>query len=170
MSGDLRLAHDSAKPLTEIKHADGQPPASDIPSKPHGLWLSVDGPDDWKAWCEAESFSLGCLVYRTPIVIDSEANILHLTSVRDIDEFSAQYGKQYYWRTEPKERREDFVDWQRVADDYQGIIIAPYQWERRLNGRARWYYGWDCASGCVWNARAIRIGELSLKAALADQE
>ena len=47
-----------------------------------------------------------------------------------------------------------FIDWPKVAERYDGIIIAPYQWSRRLDG-PMWYYGWDCASGCVWRARAV---------------
>lgn len=48
-----------------------------------------------------------------------------------------------------------WLDWAAIGKLYDGIIIAPYLWERRLNGGAMWYYGWDCASGCIWNPRAI---------------
>lgn len=33
---------------------------------------------------------------------------------------------------------------------------APYQWRRRNERGFSWYYGWDCASGCIWRASAIR--------------
>ena len=66
---------------------------------------------------------------------------LWLRTVDDIDEFEADY-------LEP--------NWAPTAAQYAGVIIAPYQWERRLDGDASdWYYGWDCASGCIWNADAI---------------
>ena len=30
---------------------------------------------------------------------------------------------------------------------------------RRLDMETRWYYGWDCASGCVWDASAVQSVE-----------
>jgi len=36
-----------------------------------------------------------------------------------------------------------------VSKEYDGIEIAPYQWDARLS--LIWYYGWDVASGCIWN-------------------
>lgn len=48
----------------------------------------------------------------------------------------------------------DHINWPMVADRYQGIVIAPYLWSRRMDG-GLWYYGWDCASGCIWDAAAV---------------
>ncbi len=42
-----------------------------------------------------------------------------------------------------------------VAKLYQGIIIAPYCYSIRLDNDCFWYYPWDCASGCIWDATAI---------------
>jgi hypothetical protein len=47
------------------------------------------------------------------------------------------------------------IDWYRVAEQYDGIIITPYIYERRLTEYTTWYYSWDCASGCIWNGKAI---------------
>ena len=44
---------------------------------------------------------------------------------------------------------------QNSTSDYQGIIIAPYLWTRRHHESTGWYYSWDCASGVIWDARAI---------------
>lgn len=47
------------------------------------------------------------------------------------------------------------IAWEKVeADGFYGIEINPYLWQRRLDG-GMWYYGWDCASGVVWNEKAI---------------
>ena len=46
------------------------------------------------------------------------------------------------------------MDWGYLATQYQGLIIAPYLWDLRLFGPA-WYYGWDCASGCIWDLTAV---------------
>ena len=41
------------------------------------------------------------------------------------------------------------IDWKKVASKYDGIEIVPYQPKARMN--LLWYYGWDIASGCIWN-------------------
>lgn len=46
------------------------------------------------------------------------------------------------------------IRWPLVASLYDGILIPRYLWSIRFRN---WYYGWDCASGCVWNTDVIRI-------------
>ena len=41
------------------------------------------------------------------------------------------------------------IDWEAALADWDGELIAPYMWSRRLE--YMWYYGWDCASGGTWN-------------------
>lgn len=114
-----------------------------VDMKPHGLWLSVKGEDDWPAWCEAENFNLERLAHVSQIVLQSDAAIVTLATARDIDEFHRTYTAPLYLG----DRSGTGIDWPRVAETYDGIVIAPYQWSRRLDGDARWYYGWDCAAG-----------------------
>lgn len=148
MSTPERLIHYSAQPLRK---------ATSIPLckqqdhfKPKGLWVSVEGPDDWKSWCEAESFSPGNLRYEQQIVLSETANIRRLSNALEIDELTERYAF-------PGQRHCRYrMDWKQIADGYDGIIIAPYIWSRRLDGGADWYYSWDCASGCIWNAAAIK--------------
>jgi hypothetical protein len=45
------------------------------------------------------------------------------------------------------------IDWPAVTKKYSGIEISPYRWEKRLN--SFWYYGYDIASGCIWNKDAL---------------
>jgi hypothetical protein len=57
------------------------------------------------------------------------------------------------------------IDWMRVAEKHEGILIAPYLGERLTEPNEfleshkeewwRWYYSWDCASGCIWNPNAV---------------
>jgi hypothetical protein len=49
----------------------------------------------------------------------------------------------------------NYINWRRVARKYHGIVIAPYLRELRFDEAVWWYYGWDCASGCIWNRKAI---------------
>lgn len=118
--------------------------------KPNGLWISADGEDDWLSWCQSENFALERLAHRHIIKILPQANILTLSQPCDLDNFEKKYGI-------PCEH--GFlgysIDWNLVASEYDGIVIAPYQWECRM--KKNWYYTWDCASGCVWNTQIIRV-------------
>lgn len=148
---DLKLRHYSDAPIGPILSV-GQHNVTNLMfpyAKPRGLWFSVEGEDDWKSWCLSEGFCLDRLTHVHEVVLDQSANILRLMSPDDIDWFGRRYGA-------PGRRGyEHGIDWGRVADAWQGIIIAPYVWERRLARNASWYYGWDCASGCVWDATAV---------------
>jgi len=125
--------------------------------KPHGLWISVDGADDWPEWCTAEDFIDMDKQYHYDVLLHKNANILHLQNADEIRAFHRQ------WREEkpriPKLDRYQ-IDWPKLANHYQGIIIAPYCWSMRLDMEVDWYYGWDCASGCIWDSSAIQSIDL----------
>lgn len=132
--------------------------------KPTGLWFSVEGYSDdqtWETWCRSEDFAIENLAHKTHIAIVPDAKILVLDSV----EKTALFGHQYLCGDNPLSqamgrRFTIWIDWQRVASDYDGIVIAPYFWELRHDNDFEWYYPWDCASGCVWNLKAITFGEI----------
>ena len=52
-------------------------------------------------------------------------------------------------------RFDKMIDWPRVASDYAGIEICPYLSSKRMDEDSFWYYGWDVASGCVWDSKGI---------------
>jgi hypothetical protein len=108
--------------------------------KPRGLWVSVDGDE-----------GLERLTHAHVITLADRANILRLSGAADLDAFTAEFLHKPYPGLEYRA-----IDWRPVAAKYQGIIIAPYIWERRLTDHAPWYYAWDCASGCIWDASAIK--------------
>jgi hypothetical protein len=117
--------------------------------KPAGLWVSVEGEYDWKWWCEVEKFRIDRLKYAHEVRLKDDANILYLKSPSELMRFGEKYPN-----TDPKYAQLEklmsmFLDWTRVKQDYQGVIIAPYQWDCRFE--LMWYYGWDCASGCIWS-------------------
>lgn len=107
--------------------------------KPRGLWLSVD--EGWKEWCQDESFNLDGLVHSTEFDVRDDARILRIQTLLDLDIFHRDHAH--------REAYGDSIDWAFVAERYDGILIAPYIWQRRLE--YSWYYGWDCASACIWN-------------------
>jgi len=120
--------------------------------KPEGFWVSVAGEDDWLAWCQDNAFSPEDLACPHEVTLRPGANLLHISSPEGMEEFHAAYsvpeeGRAYQYL------RPESIDWRKVAADYDGLINAPYQWQCRIS--MHFYYGWDCASGCIWNVNAI---------------
>lgn len=145
----MRLIHYSDKPLTKvrsIKHDEQRCGAYKTP----GLWVSVEGDHDWVAWCKGKQWGLGRLLCATEVVLADDANVRHLASADDIDEFSLQFHdsrRPIYHRG---------LNWAAIRERWRGLIIAPYCWERRMADHTSWYYGWDCASGVIWDAKAVK--------------
>jgi hypothetical protein len=140
----MRLIHYSEKPLVEVYSRPHTKNGAGCCKTP-GLWVSVEGADDWVAWCRAESWGVESFKYATEVVLAPSANVLHLSGEKDIDDFSDRFSVDRYQE----------IDWPEVRKLYQGLIIAPYCWQRRLADHTGWYYGWDCASGVIWDANAI---------------
>lgn len=118
------------------------------PMKPDGLWLSDESEFGWKEWCEDSGFRLEGLTHRADFQIDL-ADVCILNSVPKILEFHREYSRR------PMQRGITLIDWCRVTDRYKGILISPYSWELRLEPEMIWYYGWDCASACIWDASIL---------------
>ncbi len=144
--------------------------------KPNGLWF--DAGEDWRQWCEAMQFRLEDLRYRHNVTILDTSGILYLRRAKDIDAFTRTYGRNIsggirllqnandrdaftrkYGRdlfSEIQAQFSNYIMWEEVAAKYSGIIIVPYRLSRR--DTYLWYYGWHCASGCVWDTNVIRLG------------
>jgi hypothetical protein len=147
----MKLTHYSFTPLVlDRTRTYEQKEALYSHLKPRGFWVSVDGEHDWKEWCTDESFHLAALDNPTALTLAPDANVLTLTTVAEILAFTGEYGVAARY-----DGGAPAIDWQRVAGEYDGIIIAPYQWECRYEHHTSWYYGWDCASGCIWNLDAL---------------
>ena len=135
--------------LTDLLHYASQPVTLEPREteqgkelKPSGLWVSVGSA--WLDWCRDEEFRTDLTWYEHKVTVAAGASILILASALDLDDFSAEFGS-------PISPGFDSVhiDWGRVA--------GKYQWSRRLD--LLWYYGWDCASGCIWNTEHVSLGE-----------
>ncbi len=154
---DHRFIHFSAKPLSKVRTTSQ---AGDVPAmgwKPSGLWFSVgDGDDGWRSWCEAASFKMDSLRHATEMLFAETATILTLSSAPMIDSFHEEFQCVPTWaRRLPSSKYHTMINWQAVAARYDAIVIAPYCYARRLHDKTFWYYPWDCACGCVWNAAAV---------------
>lgn len=141
------LSHFSRQPVDTL-HRVGQPPPRVAHGKPVGLWLSVDGEDDWPSWCKSEDFD-GCGPWHYRVHVAAPDRLLWLRTPAALRRFAAER----LVATEP-EIIGPAIDWEAVACQWAGLVIAPYQWECRLAHGMSWYYGWDCASGCIWDPEA----------------
>lgn len=152
-----RLLHYSATPLGEIRSIP-QPSDHSRAFKPRGLWLSVEGDYDWKSWCEGEIFCLENLACAHEVTLHPSAKILRISDADGIDDLTERF--PVYFPISGHDAYIYGIQWAEIAKDYQGIIIAPYIWSRRLDMKANWYYSWDCSSGCIWDASAIQSVKL----------
>ena len=153
----MRLLHYTEEEfeLEPRKYSQRKP---DWQNKPPGLWVSVEGEYDWKYWCEAEEFHLEGLKVSYEVVLKEDANILHLKTPEQIINLRLEYPWiKPQWRDEvgTKLCGSYEIDWEKMMGKYQGIIIAPYQFSCRMHNDSCWYYGWDCASGCIWDLSCI---------------
>jgi hypothetical protein len=146
----MRLIHYSREPLTEVKN--GNINKTHGICKPAGLWVSVEGPNDWPSWCAAENFGSERDFANATEVILRQGSVLLLETAAAIDEFTGRYVEQ---RGDAVHRWSRTVAWAAVAKQWSGLIIAPYRWDRRLTDHTFWYYCWDCASGVIWDASAV---------------
>lgn len=144
----MNLSHYSPTIITSLNPVDFRHSSN---GKPSGFWVSVDGEYDWKWWCESEDFCLGNLTYRHEVILNDNHNILML---EDLHEFTDEYSYLPDHFKDSPIMRNSYIDWFSVSKKYDGIIIAPYRWNERLT--LSWYYGWDCASGCIWNIDSIK--------------
>lgn len=149
-----RLIHYSDTPLVVVHSTEQVGEKYDWHGgrKPAGLWVSAEGDDDWRVWCEGERFRSITDQFSCEIVLRPDHAVLLVDTADAMTLFHREFGV----KSGQREWKEWRIDWPRVAKRYGGIIIAPYQWSHRLDGElSGWYYSWDCASGCIWDASSV---------------
>lgn len=142
----------------------GKRPGESLFFKPKGLWITPENaPDNWEDWCIAEDFHQADLNFVHVVTLRKDANLLVINDEAGIDAFTDTYGMNIlealgHAGSFFRDRYKDGIRWDNVATLYQGILIPNYIHSRRLifgDHNAAWYYPWDCASGCIWNADAV---------------
>lgn len=148
------LMHYASSPITFDPSREYRQNKPRCFGKPEGLWVSVLGEDDWPTWCESEGSFTNTLAAAHQVTLRPDAAIRRISTPAGIDSFHETYAihTDFEFRYGVGHHRWP-IDWARVVTEYDGIIIAPYQYSRRFS--PDWYYGWDCASGCIWNLDAI---------------
>ena len=122
--------------------------------KPNGLWYECqDGSSmDWQTFCDTGLSTKYSERYDSTYNVDLEDyNILFIPDIYYFDKFTEMYGVPH--PAFPNDPEEKLIDWAKVAEHYSGIEICPYIADRR---DVEWYYGWDVASGCVWDQEGIK--------------
>ena len=169
LSEILMLVHNCRKPLKKLRDIG---PVNFDSYKPAGLWVGIDG--DWIRWCSSEQPD-----WIHPYFYEIDASALNLLWIRGEDgllDFTKEYSMPFDMLTRdvraamkvacacncanevtiaPKSLELSSIAWDNVAAKFDGIVISPYLWSLRL--RLHWYYGWDCASGCLWNASKAKF-------------
>lgn len=162
----MKLVHFSHTPLGEIVPREQEPtPAyGRFVRKPAGLWVSDESQTEssWSSWCESASFEIGPLAYE--VTLRPEHNVLLVGGGdMELEQFHAEFSRENEAPPEAGELgklvlrglSDRWIDWQAVAGRWDGIIITPYRWDLRMAHDYLWYYGWDCASGSIWNPEVI---------------
>lgn len=137
--------HNSSKPLKKLKSTRRQT----VGYKPDGIWYGVG--DEWLRWIRSEMPDWeGPFNYNLSI---DYSNILQVKTLDELLTFTKQYGVIPKDEDEGTSLKFMAIDWASVAAKYKGIEISPYIFKARF--ALNWYYGWDVASGCIWDVSAI---------------
>lgn len=142
----LRI-HLSSTPVGPLQNKPVISPTDKGPyDKPRGLWYGFGR--EWIDFSVGEGFrpSRGYIYFVKLLKPD---RILRITTEGGMYLFT----EKYYERP--------LIDWKRVAQDWAGIEITP--WQGRLymdSAKLSWYGGWDIASGCVWETSAIKLRQI----------
>jgi hypothetical protein len=133
------------QPLRAIKSTNPVGRANSV-GKPNGFWFGVGS--EWIDWTEEEMPQWkGDNLYAIEV---DEKQCVVIENERDLRMFHNQY------RTP-----DGMINWEKVAREYRGIIIKNYIPEARM--KYPWFYTWDVASGCVWDASAVKqVNQVSI--------
>ena len=137
-------------------------------SNPVGFWVSPDCDEGWEAYLKREEVDLEDLAYKTEIILNVPANIKIIDTMDKLQEFADKYKSlpEFYRGVKDDGLRATILkdgnnlvpDWGNVAKDYSGIMIIPFRDDccKDFYSNTTWYYGWDCASGCIWDLSVIK--------------
>ena len=119
--------------------------------KPNGLWYACGS-----EWLDFD-YKVKNPKYLYKLDIDY-SRVLKLTK-KDIKKFEKEYLQEH-----PKVQDYYMINWKKVAEKYSGIEICPFMQDIHdlaiFENLHIWYYGWDVASGCIWDRSAIKNVEL----------
>ncbi len=142
----LHLTHDNDLKKMDSKQRAGGP-------KPTGLWYAVGfGWLDFTTHEHTSFYQYDDAVHAFEISLDG-LNVLRITSYEELVKFEERY--VMIKQDDPYSVGKGWdINWAEVSETYDGIEIAPYIYKARMTHK--WYYGWDVASGCIWNTSSLK--------------
>jgi hypothetical protein len=145
----LHLTHEGDLEKKNFKQREGGP-------KPVGLWYAVGfGWLDFTTHEHTSFYQYDQHIYAFEISLDG-LNVLRITNYDELVKFEKQYA---ITKDDPYSMLKGWdINWAKVAESYDGIEIAPYIYKARMTHK--WYYGWDVASGCIWNTTGLKTKKL----------
>ncbi len=151
LTDDMRI-HMSKNPFELEQRTFKQ----NIGMKPFGFWYGFGS--EWIDWTRSEVPDwVGKYIYSVDI---GNSNVLQINTHMELMQFNREYQSNISG-TGHRRLEGEVIDWKKVADKYDGIEINPYQFEARY--QYLWYYGWDIASGCIWNLKNVKLKLLTDK-------
>ena len=151
--------------------------------KPFGLWISIEsdhfGENEcyWMEWATESLYLEDPIKYKYELILKSSANILEISNLQDLFDFTERYGQKRYSSSDdmtlnieifqeryPNLKETDlysrrphcsYIEWSEVMKKWQGIFIYPYHYQVRHHDYFTWYNVWDVSSGCLWDLKAI---------------
>lgn len=157
---DERLVHFSADPLVSVRSRE-QEDEWLWRGKPTGLWISIEGEEDscsWSEWNAREDFRPVWDHRAYEISLRPDASILRICGEAELRRFHRERSiPNPVYKGRDMGSRSMLPDWKTIAQEYQGVIIAPHVWACHIDmsNEMSWYYSWDCSSGCIWDADAV---------------
>jgi hypothetical protein len=118
--------------------------------KPVGTWYGIG--DSWARFCHYDA--QWCYDYVYTLEYDPKT-VLHIKTLDEFKIFAEKYkhgGTDFYFN--------NYINWEMVSNDFDGIEIYPYRKECRLTVDTAWYYSWDVASGCIWNENIFSLKKI----------
>jgi hypothetical protein len=145
LPADVKI-HVSKKPIPRLSGSFAQK----VGYKPKGLWYDCD--KGWITWMEGEMPHWGKDINYIYLVKIPKSKIFKINSGDELQKFHEEFSvgtEAEGWMAN------EMVDWREVAKHANGIEICPYQGGKRMS--IDWYYGWDVASGCIWNPAGMKL-------------
>ncbi len=149
-----KLIHYSAN--SEITYHSTVQKAEDR-CKPSGLWISVEDDYGWADYCRSVDCYIKTLEYSFKIELNPTAHILELRNYANLIAFTEEYKID---DRNGRNKRISNIDWIKIAEIYDGIIIAPLRNYASINTALDWHSSWDCSSGCMWGEQALFVNKL----------
>lgn len=152
-SEDAGRYHISPRPLTRADLKPVPPSVQkevELMMKPKGFWYSCGS--SWEDWVSREMPDR-VHPYKYALDIDTSRMLIIDTHTK-FQDFQHTYARSSSGRMSMLYPQH--IDWHAVTQDYAGIEICPYMWKFRMDSVGNWYYGWDVASGVIWDTSIIR--------------